>query len=200
MNKFILTLATTLVLSGCGGDQGTNARDAASDPAAEAAMAQSTGAVGASVGPAGNTADTYVANAAISDLYEIASSRLALEKASSPAVKSFAQQMITDHTATSNQLKVALVEGNMKRTVPTATDERHLAMLDALKGLSGAAFDKAYLEQQATAHQEALLLHGSYADDGENDALQKLAAATAPKIQHHADMVKKLAAAANSAS
>jgi putative membrane protein len=72
-------------------------------------------------------------------------------------------------------------------------------MLDALKGLSGTTFDKAYLEQQATAHQEALLLHSGYADDGENDALQKLAAATAPKIQHHAEMVKKLAAA-NAAS
>jgi putative membrane protein len=197
MNKLILTIATTLALSGCGDGPGTNARDPATDAGDEAAMAQSTGAVGASVGPVGNTADTYVANAAISDLYEIASSRMALEKASSPEVKKFAQQMITDHTATSNQLKAALVEGNMKRTVPTTTDERHQAMLDALKGLSGAAFDKAYLAQQATAHQEALLLHGGYAGEGENDALQKLAAATAPKIQHHADMVKQLAAAAN---
>lgn len=109
-------------------------------------------------------------------------------------MNSFAQQMIKDHTATTNQLKAALVEGNMKRTVPTAPDERRQAMLDALKGLSGAAFDKAYLAQQATAHQEALLLHASYAEEGENDALQKLAAATAPKIQHHADMLKKLAA------
>lgn len=194
MNKLVLTMVSALALSGCG-DQGTNARDPATDtPGESMAAAQSTGAVGASVDPLGNTADTYVANAAISDLFEIASSRMALEKASSPEVKAFAQQMIADHTATSNQLKAALAEGNMKRTVPTSTDERHQAMLDTLKGLSGAAFDKAYLEQQATAHQEALLLHGKYAEDGENDALQKLAAATAPKIQHHAQMLKKLAA------
>jgi putative membrane protein len=196
MNKLLLTIATTLTLSGCGDGSGTNARDAATEAGEQAAMAQSTGAVGASVGDARNTADTYVANAAISDLYEIASSRLALQKASSPDVKSFAQQMIADHTATTSQLKAALAEGNISRTVPSDPDERHQAMLDALKGLSGAAFDKAYLAQQATAHQEALLLHQSYAYEGENDSLQKLAAATAPKIQHHAGMVKQLAAAA----
>jgi putative membrane protein len=193
MNKLFLTVASALALSGCG-DHGTNARDPATDAAESAAMGESTGAVGASVEPLGNTADTYVANAAISDVYEIASSRMALEKASSPKVKAFAQAMIADHTATSNSLKAALVEGNMKRTVPTAPDERRQAMLDALKGLSGAAFDKAYLEQQTTAHQEALLLHGRYAEDGENDALQKLASTTTPKIQHHANQLKTLAA------
>lgn len=74
MHKLILTISTTLALSACGDGRGTNARDPATDAAEQAAMAQSTGAVGASVGEAGNTADTYVANAAISDLYEIASS------------------------------------------------------------------------------------------------------------------------------
>lgn len=196
MNKLVLTMVSALALSGCGGDYGTNAQDPATDTGGEsAATAESTGAVGASVGALGNTADTYVANAAISDLYEIASSRMALEKASSPEVKAFAKQMIADHTATTSQLKAALAEGNMKRTVPTTPDERHQGMLDVLKGQSGAAFDKAYLEQQTTAHEDALLLHGNYADDGENGALKKLAAATAPKIQHHADMLKKLMAA-----
>lgn len=194
MNKLFLTAASALALAGCG-DQGTNARDPATDAAESAGMAQSTGAVGASIDPLGNTADTYVANAAIGDIYEIESSRMALEKAGSPEVKTFAQQMITDHTATTNQLKAALAEGNMKRTVPTAPDERHQTMLDALKGLSGAEFDKAYLEQQATAHQEALVLHGGYAKNGENDALRELAAETTPVIQHHANTVKTLAAA-----
>jgi putative membrane protein len=193
MNKLVLPLAFSLALSGCG-DYGTNARDPTTDTGETMAAPESTEAVGASGGPLGNTADTYVANAAIGDLYEIASSRMALEKASSSEVKAFAQQMIQDHTATSGQLKAALAQGNMKRTVPTTPDERHQAMLDTLKGLSGTAFEKAYLEQQTTAHQEALLLHSQYADDGENDALQKLAAATAPKIQHHADMLKKLTA------
>ncbi|MDB5662408.1 MAG: hypothetical protein JWM38_744 [Sphingomonas bacterium] len=149
-------------------------------------------AVGLGSAAAANTADAYVPNAAIGDMYEIESSRLAVEKSQSAGVKAFAQQMITDHTATTAKLKETLASANLAITPPTALDARRQGMIDNLKAASAADFDKTYLDQQTAAHREAVTLHSGYAEDGENPALKQLAAATTPKIQHHLEMVQKL--------
>jgi putative membrane protein len=135
----------------------------------------------------------YIAEAARGDMYEIRSSELAVRKAQSPAVKQFAQQMIRDHNDTSAKLKKTLADARIAAAPPSQLDARRQAMIDTLNGQSGAAFDKAYLEQQTAAHQEALALHSGYAASGENAALKALATATEPRIQHHYDMVKQIA-------
>lgn len=193
MKNTILIIASTIALAGCGGhDNGSNAQDLQSDGAVDqVATVDNPAAAQAGAQPAAN-AQSYVAEAALSDLYEIQSSQLALEKARSAGAKAFAKQMIADHTATTQQLKALAGDKAVSRTLPTELDERRQALLDQLKGASGPAFDKAYLDQQATAHQEALLLHGNYAKNGENDELKAFAEQTTPKIQHHADQVKQL--------
>lgn len=193
MPKSFLIVASALTLAACGtSDNGSNAQDMQSDGAVDKmATVDNPAAAKAGAQPADNV-HAYVAAAAIGDMYEIQSSRLALAKVQSAGVKSFAKQMIADHTATTQQLQQLARTQEVGRVLPTELDERHQAMIDALKGISGAAFDKAYLEQQATAHQEALLLHGNYAGDGGKEQLQKFAAATTRKIQHHADMLKRL--------
>lgn len=148
------------------------------------------GMVGAAT--ANNSADSYAMNAALSDMYEITSSRLALEKATSPEVKKYAQQMIKDHSATTDMLKSTLAKAGVKAAPPTALDERRQGMVDNLRAASKDAFDTTYLDQQTAAHQEAATLHKGYAEDGDNAALKQFAATTAPKVQHHLDMVKQL--------
>lgn len=59
---------------------------------------------------------TYRAMAMQSDAFEIASSRLALERSRNPAVRAYAQQMIRDHSMTSEAL-------NGGRAVYSATGE-----------------------------------------------------------------------------
>ena len=189
------SLSLSLALSACGSsDNGSNAQDLQSDGAVDKmGTVDNPGAAQAGAQPADN-AHIYVADAAIGDIYEIRSSELALEKAQSPKIKAFARQMIADHTATTRELAGLAADQEVGRVLPDKPDPRHQAMVDTLKGLSGAAFDKAYLQQQATAHQEALLLHGNYADHGNKSQLKAFAAATTPKIRHHADMVKQLIA------
>ncbi|MEM5846421.1 DUF4142 domain-containing protein, partial [Pediococcus pentosaceus] len=64
--------------------------------------AEKTG-VNSLMGVAPKTED-FVTEAAGSDMFEIESSKLAAERAD-PATKTFAQQMITDHTKTSMEMK-----------------------------------------------------------------------------------------------
>jgi len=184
-----------LALTACGEKA---ARDAVSDTGnvAMAAEGKMEDAAGRAVDPgnaaAADTAAAYVTGAALGDMYEIESSKLALTKAQSPAVKKFAQQMIDDHSATTAKLKAAIAAQRLKITPPAALDDRRNGMLENLKGITGRDFDRTYLDQQTAAHQEALILHRGFAEGGDNAALRALAAETAPKVEHHLGMVKQL--------
>jgi putative membrane protein len=193
VNRIIIAAASALALSACGtSDNGSNAQDLQSDGAVDKMGTVDNPAAAHAAAQPSDNAQLYVSTAAIGDLYEIESSKLALEKAQSAKVKAFAKQMIADHSATTGQLKTLAAAQEVGRVLPTELDPRHQAMLDALKGASGAAFDKAYLEQQAVAHEEALLLHANYASEGKFDRLKTFAAATMKTVQHHAAMVKQL--------
>ena len=65
-------------------------------------------------------------------------------------------------------------------------------MIDNLNGASAKDFDDRYLDQQTMAHHEALLAFNGYAKAGDNVDLKAFAAETAPKLEHHAEMVTKL--------
>jgi putative membrane protein len=192
---FFILGSAMIALTACSNDGASNATVDMGNTAtpAQGKIEDTTAAgTGMASAPMANTADAYVTNAAISDLYEIESSKLALDKSSSDAVKKFARQMIKDHTDTSAKLKSTIADAGIRSAPPSALDARRQGMLDNLRSLSGADFDKAYLDQQTAAHQEALTLHSDFARNGDNAPLKKLAAATAPRIQHHFDMVKQL--------
>lgn len=193
MKNIVFVGAAALALAACGGENTTTSDVGNTADMAAGKVEDTAGqAVGMTTAPLANNAEAYVTNAAIGDMYEVASSRMALEKSQSPEIKQFAQKMIDDHTATTAQLKATLGEANVNVTPPQQMDDRRQGMINNLQNLSGEAFDTAYLDQQTAAHQEALTLHQSYAQDGDNAALKQFAAATAPKIQMHYDMVQKL--------
>src|ERR1700709_1532699 len=95
-----------------------------------AAIAQSVGektGVNSALGIAPKTAD-FIKEAATSDMLEIESSKIAQQKGSADE-KTFAGQMIADHTKTSSELK-GLVSGDMSAVVPTALDDSSQKKLD----------------------------------------------------------------------
>lgn len=201
----ICAAAAGLTLAGCNSSENAtaSAQNAASD-AGEAAsnlgqtkpvnevQDAASAAVGLGSAAAANSADAYVPAAAISDMFEIQSSKLASEKSQSAGVKDFARMLIADHTASTAKLKAALKSTNLQITPPTALDARRKGMIDNLKAASAADFDKVYLDQQTAAHREALTLHSGYAEDGENPALKQVASGLVPTIQKHLDTVQKL--------
>src|ERR1700742_3552949 len=83
------------------------------------ALAQSVGektGVNSALGIAPTTAD-FVKEAAISDMMEIESSKLAQTKGNAEE-KKFAEQMIADHTRTSSELKQLVSSGDVKAEIP----------------------------------------------------------------------------------
>ena len=140
------------------------------------------------LGVAPKTAD-FVKQVAISDMFEIASSKLAEEKGGSQ-VKTFASRMVIDHTKTTNELKGMVAKA--KAELPQSMDNAHQSKLDKLKGLSGVEFDKQYSADQVSAHNDAVDLFERYAKGGENADLKAWAAKTLPALKHHQDMAATL--------
>ena len=219
--KILLSAAAVaaLALAGCGQKSGDNTTASTDTANTTTASADNTGgpgqtkpvndaqdAMSAPVGMASaetlgsHESGAFVTNAAISDMYEIQAAKLAEQKGQSPAVKTFAKQMIKDHTATSTELKGLVSKGGVKATIPTDLDQRRKGMLDNLTASQGKDFDTRYAAQQLAAHQEAVTMFTGFAKNGDNDALKAWAGQTAPKLQHHLDMAQQLKSSAGGES
>ena len=72
------------------------------------------------------------------------------------AAKSFASKMIQDHTKTTTELKALIQGGKVKANLPTAMSSSQQSMLDKLKGLNGADFNKQYKSDQVSVHKDAV--------------------------------------------
>ncbi|MDB5478268.1 MAG: hypothetical protein JWM96_763 [Alphaproteobacteria bacterium] len=134
--------------------------------------------------------ETFVKMATISNMFEIESSKVALQKSKNPQVKKFAQQMITDHTNAAAKMKLSLMKAKYDMSaVPVKLDQKHADMLMDLEKDSAADFDEDYVEAQVKAHDEAVTLFTDYAEDGDNTILKTFAASTLPVLKMHQEHV-----------
>ncbi len=136
--------------------------------------------------------DEFVKKVAISDMFEIESSKLALDKSPDRDTKPFAKQMVKDHTKTTKELTAFVKKGKVKAELPTAMDAEHQKTLDDLKGKSGKDFDTAYDQAQLKGHQDAVALFDGYSKNGDNADLKKWASKTLPHLKKHLAMAEKL--------
>jgi putative membrane protein len=126
---------------------------------------------------------TYVQAAAASDMFEMETSRLALERASLPAVKTYAQTMIDEHGKSSEELKAAATAAGI--TVPAVLAPDKQAKVAALAGLSGAAFDRQYLADQRAGHQETLSTVNQFLASAQPGPLKDHASKLTGVVQKH---------------
>ena len=128
----------------------------------------------------------FVKNARIGGLFEVESSRLALEKAQNAELKSFAQRMIDDHGKANQELEQIVSNQGIKvDEPPTKLDPKHQTQLDKLRAANGGQFDKLYLQMQQGAHNEAVTLFSKYVKGGDNAALKSFAQETLPTLEDH---------------
>ena len=156
-------------------------------------LAQSVGektGVNSTLGISPTTAD-FVKQAAISDMFEIQSNKLAEERGNA-GEKSFASMMLRDHMKTSQELKAMVSSGDMKAELPTGLDDAHKSKFDKLNGYKGEDFTSEFKSQQVSAHKDAVSLFERYAKGGEDPKLKEWAGKTLPALQHHLEMAQDL--------
>lgn len=135
-------------------------------------------------------ADDFVEEASAAGVAEIETSKLALEKSTAADVKTFAQSMITDHTAANREL--ATIASKKKLKVSTEAELLSKAKAAVLKQRDGESFNAAYANNQVSAHKATIELFkkAAVSDDKE---LAAFATATLPKLEHHLHDAQNLA-------
>jgi putative membrane protein len=157
-----------------------------------AAFAQSAAekiGVNSALGIAPKTAD-FVKEAATSDMLEIESSKIAQQKGYADE-KTFAGQMIADHTKTSSELK-GLVSGDLLAAIPTVLDDSSQKKLDKLRDAKPGDFASQYDPMQVSAHKDAVSLFERYAKGGDDAKLKDWAGKKLPALEHHLKMAQDM--------
>ena len=191
MSRLIWIAIPTLILAGCNKAETPGNDNALAFNAANSATTNSMMSAGAPVATPVTDSATYLAKAGAGDLFEIESSKAILGKTTNADIKSFAQMMVDEHGKSTAKVKAAAQTAGLT-VPPPALDPAQTAMLDGIKSATGDAADRAYLDAQRKAHDEALALHRSYAASGDAPGLKAAASQIAPVVQHHIDELSKL--------
>src|ERR1700754_624503 len=138
-----------------------------------------------------SAADTdFVRKASSGNLTEIALGKLAADQASSDDVKTYAARMVTDHTKASEQL--GKLAGSKGIQIATAPDVAQQQDIDRLKGLDGAAFDRAYSDLMVKSHKLTAGLYELEASKGEDTEIRAFAHDTLPLLREHEKLADSL--------
>jgi putative membrane protein len=126
---------------------------------------------------------------------EIAAAKLAERKASSADVKAFARQMITDHTAMEKSLDSLAKAKSITPQAPSQEDQmkqQNQTTMASLDSAKGSAFDKAYINAQVQAHQQAVTDLQNFSSQSPDPDLKALVDKALPKVQGHLDKAQQI--------
>jgi putative membrane protein len=129
---------------------------------------------------------------------DIDAGKLAQARASDAKVKAFGQQMVTDHTGVNKsatelvtKLKVTPQDNPTSQSLKAGGDKN----LAQLKTLSGAAFDKAYIDNEVVYHQAVLeAMDKTLIPSASNAELKALLTKVRPAFVAHLEHAKQIQA------
>lgn len=208
MKRIFLSLAaaTLLLTTACSNERkademvngesvaGADTMGVASEPSMNGDTAMNAAGGAAMADPNGPTAPhkddpEFMKSAAHSDQNEIQLSKLALDKGVTGMAKEHANQMITDHTKSTAELKPIAQKKNV--TLPTDMDAEHKAIAAEMQKLSGADLEKRYMEQMTLDHQKTANTMAAHQKMTQDTDLQGFISKTLPVVESHLSMFKQ---------
>jgi putative membrane protein len=161
------------------------------------------GAVALALAGAGNALaapnDAEIAHIVVTaNSIDIEAGKLAQSRAKSGEVKAFAKQMVTDHSAVNKQasdlakkLGVNPQDNEVSKSLLAGAE----AQKKKLKSLKGAAFDRAYVENEVNYHQAVLdALDKTLIPSAQNEELRGLMVKVRPAFVAHLEHAKHMQA------
>jgi putative membrane protein len=127
---------------------------------------------------------SFIKEAAQGGMAEVELAQMALKKSSNKTVQLYAQQMINEHTPVNRELMALAQQKGV--TPPKAIGPKFEKVRAKLSQLSGANFDRAYMNQAGVkAHAEQADLYQRQAQQGQDPQLKAFAAKVLPAVQKH---------------
>ena len=131
----------------------------------------------------------FAREAAVGGMAEVELGRLAAQKGANDGVKKFGQHMVDDHSKANDELKKAAGEEGID--LPADLDAKHKALRDRLSGLSGAAFDKAYMKEMVEDHVQDVAAFQKQARRRSSTPVNTFATKTLPTLRDHLKMARE---------
>jgi putative membrane protein len=127
---------------------------------------------------------------AVGGVAELEAGKLATQRGTRSEVKTFATQMVNDHSANNDKLKALAKDRGVE--LPAQLDAEHAADKAKLETLNGTAFDVEYIRGQIKDHQKAVQLLQHQINAGQDANVRRFAQETLPTVQHHLEMAKDI--------
>jgi len=132
----------------------------------------------------------FVQKAVSGGMMEVALGNMAAANAQDSRVKNFGSMMVNDHTQAGNELKQ--MAGNNSLQVPSAMMPDHQKHVDMLKGKTGKAFDKAYMDMMLKDHKEDISEFEKASSSLSVQAYKDYATKTLPVLRKHLDSAQAI--------
>lgn len=114
---------------------------------------------------------------------EIAAGKLAVAKGSSPAIQQFGAELVKDHSAADEQVLALAAQRNVPMPAAPASDPN----LGYVSGLSGEAFDRAFIQMMLDDHIKAIEMVQSAQKRIANVPVAAFLKALLPTLESHRD-------------
>jgi putative membrane protein len=99
--------------------------------------------------------------------------------------------MVQDHTTLQNDLKNWAAQNHV--SLPTEASQTDISQKRKLEGLSGAAFDSAYMEDMLSDHKNDIAEVQKMAENASNPQVKQLAQKTLPLLEDHERVAENVA-------
>jgi putative membrane protein len=145
----------------------------------------------------GGPSDPQIAGIVVTaNQIDIDAGKLARSRTKNKEVAKFARQMITDHTSVNKQAGALAKKLDLKPADSDTSKSLKSGAADNiknLKGLKGAAFDKAYVDHEVAYHQAVLdAIDKVLIPNAQNAELKDLIVKVRPAIAAHLDHAKMI--------
>jgi putative membrane protein len=187
MKRMILTAGLACAMATAGLASAQTAGAAGQRPAKPSGAANTQKMAGGAVAAADRA---FVMEAARGGMAEVELGKLAADKAASADVKQFGQRMVDDHSKANDELKAWASQKNV--TLPADMDAKQKALHHRLSGLSGAAFDRAYMNDMVADHNHDVAAFTRESKMAKDADLKAWAGKTLPTLQEHQKMAKDI--------
>jgi putative membrane protein len=140
----------------------------------------------------------FLVEAAQANKAEIDAGRIAVAKTSNNDVKRFAQHMIEDHSTAYSDLKDLAYKKDFR--VPSSPSQEQLKAALKLGEVSGADFDRQYMDLMVKDHEKAVSLFEKNSMQAKDADVRDWAGKILPTLQKHLKMAKETNAKVTGAS
>ena len=133
----------------------------------------------------------FLKKAADDNLVEVEMARLALQKASSQQVKSFAQTVVKDNGKARDQLEK--ISSSKRVDLPKGLSAKNKAIKDRLAKFSGEQFENAYMAEMLKDHKEDVATFSRERNSAQDMDIKEFADKSLPTLESHLKQAEGIA-------